>query len=428
MDAQWLRRWMRGFCVVSLFFIGSANSALGKPPIDPNEARPHIDWKDADQLVGRTVFVSGQIVSVSSAGRVNFLNFDSKRPGRFTGIVYRQFVKKFPKPLNDLYEGKYVRIRGMITTYAGRAQVQIASPDQIEILPGPIEVPRWTPPKPKPVGDTLKLATFNVLNLFDDRDDPYHSDETTRTKPREEMEHLAAAMRKLDADVLALEEVESRGYLTRFLEVFGADLGYRNVVHFEGNDLRGIDVCLLSRIPVGRVTSHRHLRFKNPLGQTRHFERDVLEVELLPEGGLPFEMWVVHLKSNSGGREQAEPIRLGETMMIRRLLDRRLKADPGARIVVCGDFNDTWESKSVQTIVGTGPFALQTAASTLPKSKRVSYNQAPYRSMIDFLLYSDEMAKHYVPDSYGIMQGSIETIGADHNPVSALFRMKGSNS
>ena len=224
--------------------------------------------------------------------------------------------------------------------------------------------------------------------------------------------------------MLALQEVESRGYLKRFVDVFLADMGYQHVVHYEGNDLRGIDVCLLSRVPVGLVRSHRHKRFPGPDGSERGLSRDLLNVELTPPDKPPIEVWVVHLKSNSGGREAAEPIRMAEVFYIRKYLDKRLAADPDARFVLLGDFNDTLESSTMKTLVGAGPTALYLPLSEAQRQSFVSYNKGERRSMIDFILCSPAMAKSHVPGSYRTIPGSVDSTGSDHNPVVAWFELQ----
>ena len=100
------------------------------------------------------------------------------------------------------------------------------------------------------------IATYNVKNLFDDHDDPYFRDEQTIPvpKPMEEVRALAAVIINMNADVIALQEVESRGVLRKFKWGFLKDLNYDDPVLFEGDDMRGIDVALLSRLPVGPVT------------------------------------------------------------------------------------------------------------------------------------------------------------------------------
>lgn len=397
-------------------------SRVSAAPIDFFEGRPQVNWEDADKVIGRIALVSGKIVKVGQSGRVNFLNFDAENSKKFTAVVFAPNLSKFPEPLEKMYEGKIVRVRGLVTTFSGKAQIEVSGPDQIEVLAEPPVIKPLEAPKPWS-GQEVTIGTYNLLNLFDDFDDPYHNDQGTPAKPRDEMEHVAGIIRQLNADVLALEEVESRDYLQRFVDVFLADLGYQ-VVHFEGNDLRGIDVCLLSRVPVGPVRSFRHVTFPGPKGEQRKFERDLLCVQFDPPGGKPFEVWVVHLKSNHDGREVAEPLRIAEAKMVRRQLDERLAAQPEARIIVTGDFNDTWESTTIRTVVGSGATAMKCFAEEISEQERITYNKEPYRSMIDFLLSSPAISERYVKGSYRILPGSVETSGSDHNPVSARYRVE----
>ena len=66
-------------------------------------------------------------------------------------------------------------------------------------------------PRPKASG-ALRLATYNVENLFDGDDDPAlsgeHEDLSEQTSETR-LRGLAEVIRKLDADILCLEEVES---------------------------------------------------------------------------------------------------------------------------------------------------------------------------------------------------------------------------
>jgi endonuclease/exonuclease/phosphatase family metal-dependent hydrolase len=153
------------------------------------------------------------------------------------------------------------------------------------------------------------------------------------------------------------------------------------------------------------------------------FQRDVLAVTIEPEGGTPLETWVVHLKSKSGGQETTEPIRLAEARAIRRLLDAELAADAAKRILVVGDFNDTPESASLQTIIGAGPTALWSAHTDLADPGVLTYNEGEFKSMIDFILCSPAMHERYVAGSFHVPQGSIDATGSDHNPVVATFRV-----
>jgi endonuclease/exonuclease/phosphatase family metal-dependent hydrolase len=333
---------------VLLFLI--AGPAWAQPAIDPAEGRPVVKWEEARSIVGQTAFVCGKVIGVPTVGKITFLNFDAQRPVRFAGVIFDDKLTNFPKPPSEMYNGKIVKISGAVSLFKDQPQIVVTSPAQVEVLDA---MPTLVPPK-KATGAMAKpgevvVAAYNILNLFDEHDDPYKEDEGTPAKPRAELERLAESIRGLNADVIAVEEVENRFYLERFVNVFLPEMGYRDVVLFEGNDGRGIDVGLISRIPVGEVRSHRHLRFPGHNGGEARFNRDVLAVTLEPKDAEPFEVWVVHLKSNSGGREEAEPIRMAEARELRRLLDEELTENPEARFIVTGDYRRHGDER---TLVG----------------------------------------------------------------------------
>jgi hypothetical protein len=73
-------------------------------------------------------------------------------------------------------------------------------------------------------------------------------------KPEAERRLIAARIKRMDLDVLAVQEVEDIDTLRQFNR---DELGgrYRHIVLIEGNDPRLIDVGLLSKLPLGGVTS-----------------------------------------------------------------------------------------------------------------------------------------------------------------------------
>lgn len=402
-------------------------AACADPPIGRDEGLPVVSWEEADSVVGRTALVVGRVVRVGHTRRVHFLNFDSRRRDVFSVVVFDDALNKFQPSLEALYENKIIRVRGQVSRYRDTPQIVVSSPAQISVLD---KLPEFTPIEPQVaspvVGGQITVGTFNVLNLFDEIDDPYRSDESTPTKPREQLVKLAELIRSTNADVLALQEVESRGYLQRFVDVFLPEAGYRHVVLLEGNDTRGIDVAVVSRLPIGRVSSHRHLTFDDENGKRRRLSRDLLCVEVMPADRPSFEVWAVHLKSNSDGREVAEPIRISEVRQIRQIYDQAVSSNPSARILVCGDFNDTLESRTLQQMLASPRNALRTLVNADPK--RVTYNRQPYQSMIDFILASPDMAKSFVPGSYQVFEGTVESGGSDHNPVIARFHLDSSSA
>ena len=139
----------------------------------------------------------------------------------------------------------------------------------------------------KPASESVTVMSFNVQNLFDNIDDPGKDDkaylplaakqtaahiaacnEIEVDSWRDEcltldwsdaaIEHkldvLAGTIRQVNggsgADIIALQEVENASILDRLRTEKLADLGYRPAILVEGTDSRGIDVAILSRLPL----------------------------------------------------------------------------------------------------------------------------------------------------------------------------------
>lgn len=399
------------------------------PPLPSEEAAVKIRWTEAADHYDQECLVYGKVVRTKRIEKWCFLNFDPDFRNTFTVAIPQRCLDKFPEPPEEAYADQDIAVLGTIVEYKGKPEIVLCDPQHITVgatFPDEAQEPQKTPPpKPRVFDGSCTVASYNVLNLFDDQDDPYHNDESTPPKPREQLEQVAATIRRLDADVLALQEVENRGYLQRFIDTMLPDLGYEHVVLHEGNDLRGIDVAVLSRLPVGPVTSYRHLEFKDGKGQPMSFQRDLLRAHIEPPGTPAFDVFVAHLKSKRGkDTEDSLAVRLGEAGQIRRIFDDLLDADPQARFVLCGDFNDTPDSEPVKTLIGHGRGMLGCFVEDLPPDGRVSYNKEPHRSLIDLILASPAMTTCYRKGSYRIIPGGVSTSGSDHNPVVAVFDLK----
>jgi endonuclease/exonuclease/phosphatase family metal-dependent hydrolase len=181
-------------------------------------------------------------------------------------------------------------------------------------------------------------AVFNVLS----------EDDRTLT---------AQALAATEADVCALQEVENLVTLTAFDTRYvarwaGSAFGER-VLH-EGNDTRGIDVGLLSRVPVIFQRSHARrtygsLEVAPPRGQSVNdlaFRRDCLEVDIAVDGRA-LTLFICHFKSMHGGRSRTRDVRHAEAQAVRRVISERFADPAGEEWVILGDFNDYREVDGV---------------------------------------------------------------------------------
>jgi endonuclease/exonuclease/phosphatase family metal-dependent hydrolase len=231
----------------------------------------------------------------------------------------------------------------------------------------------------------LSLASWNMENFFDKYDDPYRRDEVTKPAYVNDarQKRCAAVLRELNADIVAIQEVENRFMVQEFLDTYLSDMGYE-LVHLEGNDSRGIDCALLSRVPIRAVTSYQHRRFLGADGMLQHFRRDLLRVSL----GAPFDgdVYVVHLKSQFGD-EAADIVREAESAEITRILAENAAGRSDYRAVVIGDFNEVPELPTITHLIQGG------LVDPMAGTKDYSYNKEPYLTRIDFALMTPALAK-----------------------------------
>ena len=109
---------------------------------------------------------------------------------------------------------------------------------------------------------------------------------------------IAQRILDMNVDVLAVQEVEDIGVLREFTFNDLAGL-YPYQILIEGNDPRFIDIGLLSKLPIGGVTSWQHAVHPD-VSHERVFGRDLLEVEIMDPQRKKrlFTLFNNHLKSN----------------------------------------------------------------------------------------------------------------------------------
>lgn len=206
---------------------------------------------------------------------------------------------------------------------------------------------------------TLRLATFNVENLFArwrfrDSVDPANAnlrgwivDETRFDElGMDDKAITGAAVRGIQADVLCLQEVENVDTLKKFRgQALGGRSRYPYVAGVDGNDPRLIDVAVLSKWPITRIRSHQHVM--DPASPTTPlFSRDCLEVDIEVEAGetkrTTVTLFVNHFKSMIGGRRQTRGRRERQATKVMDIVtDRFGHQAPGNQpFVILGDLND----------------------------------------------------------------------------------------
>lgn len=183
-------------------------------------------------------------------------------------------------------------------------------------------------------------------------------------KDPDETQRIAERILALDADVLAVQEVEDISVLRQFNADYLGGL-YRHIILVEGNDPRLIDVGVMSRLPIGAITSfqtavHPDAPEKRVLG------RDLLAVEILDAGRrrMLFTLYNTRLKSHYvdfredpvEGQFSNNRRRQQRAEMVARLIGGNERK--GGRFILTGDMNDPVDSPFLQPMLSVDGEAL----------------------------------------------------------------------
>lgn len=226
------------------------------------------------------------------------------------------------------------------------------------------------PAKPE---NAIRLANYNLLNLFDWVDDPTLSgddEDIDDAKPLHELLAVTRAIRAVNADVLCLQEIESREALVWFRDTYLEGMGYDHVASIDAGDDRGIEQAILSRYPVenlqvwpdlplGGVHPAEYGRGENwYAGQPLLIRRSPLKADIrLPAdptnpdaGERVLTVFVLHHKS--GG--PAAYWREAESKAVLGLVEEVIRAHPDRAVLLMGDFNAQTRDASVKTYLSNG--------------------------------------------------------------------------
>lgn len=189
--------------------------------------------------------------------------------------------------------------------------------------------------------DSLTVMTYNVMTLFDAKDDGGEYPDFQLDSGRwDELAYRRRLGLLRDAihgslpggpDILVLVEIENASVLDDLAAVLG---GYPS--RLISPDEEAVLACgILARFPVVRAQAHRAC-----LPAVSNQPRFMLEVELMVHGQ-PLVVLCCHWKSKLGGAEETEAQRIEAARLAGALVARRLTERPGLAMILAGDLNES---------------------------------------------------------------------------------------
>lgn len=252
----------------------------------------------------------------------------------------------------------------------------------------------------------IKVAFYNIENLFDTVDDPDKFDEDftpdgklnwTNERYYKKLNNISYVIKELDPaksgpDVVGLCEVENESVLKDLVKQHGIKARDYQIVHFDSPDERGIDVALLYDAKIFDISSKKNYRITLPSQDST--TRDVLVVQTVLKNNRrdTITFSVNHWPS----RRNPEVARTHTAKSIRTIIDSLYQNSPEGRILLMGDFNDEPANASF-SILKNGSPELIDAMTDLAAKGEGTYNYRNQWNMLDHFVYSN-----------GLTEGKIE--------------------
>ncbi len=278
-------------------------------------------------------------------------------------------------------------------------------------------------------GVPFSVVNWNTRNFFDTvKDDPQNVDENVflAAQYQTKLQTIGAVVKNLDPDIAVLCEIEHQAILDDLNknELGGA---YVATALVEGNDYRGLDIGVLSKVPIDQVVSHKDEFFTlaGTNGPAYKFSRDCLEIHVTYEGRHVILLGV-HFRSKAGTDDPDK--RLAEAQHVRQIANALSQKDPNAAIVILGDTNDLPDSPPVKALMGSDPDLYEDVAMLTPPAERYSFNFMGTLELIDHQMPNPLLYKMLEPTSVVLLHGKdIDDAGqysSDHSPLKATYLVK----
>ena len=211
------------------------------------------------------------------------------------------------------------------------------------------------------------IVFYNIENLYDTFDDPNTDDDVYTPKGQNHWtkkrfttkvtmiyKALMAAGKGQYPDIIGLAEIENRWVVEQLIAKTPFVKVPYGIIHKESPDPRGIDVALLYRKDRIKPIDYEHIKV-SATGKNAFVSRDILHFtgELKGE---KVHFFVNHWPSRSGGYIETKEKRNTTAKILRARIDSLLIKEPGARILIMGDFNATPDEQCLKGILKSYPY------------------------------------------------------------------------
>lgn len=244
-------------------------------------------------------------------------------------------------------------------------------------------------------------------------------------KPEREIAALVRIVKDINPDILGVCEMGPRDQFEDFKKrLADAGLGYTDFEYVEGPDAQR-HLALLSRLPIATHQSLADVPYTLN-GRQEKIKRGMLDVTVQLDGAQTLRLVGVHLKSKLAVPEGDALIRRNEAHLLRGHIEKILAADPAARLLLYGDFNDTKNEPAIHEVMG--PRGAPDFMSDLSLKDRDGDRWTQYwkvtdiYSRIDYIFASRALLPDVLREKCSIYRSADWNEASDHRPIIATFK------
>ena len=152
--------------------------------------------------------------------------------------------------------------------------------------------------------------------------------------------------------VLGIAEIENQYVLNMLFNQTPLKTHNYRIIHYEGDDKRGIDVAMVYCIDKLQLIYTEQVKVRNAKNKN-YKTRDILYAKFFDRRGDTLHVFVNHWPSRYGGERETIKLRAIAAKALKHKVDSLIALPQTIpKIIVMGDFNDTPEDPSISEVLG----------------------------------------------------------------------------
>lgn len=295
---------------------------------------------------------------------------------------------------------------------------------------------------------TLRVAFWNLENFFDPFVDTTRAyNEFTEEggqhwtvsrfyKKRNNMYKAILALSEGEPlGILGICEVENSFVTTMLFQETPLRKHNYRIIHYEGDDRRGIDVALAYSIDKLQLIKSEAIKVRSP--DNKYFRtRDILYAKFYDRNSDTLHCFVNHWSSRYGGEKETIHLREMTARLLKHKVDSLIMINKSIpKIIIMGDFNDTPFDNSILNVLNAKPtesiFANDTLINLFVNGDSLGFEgtlKHQYRwhifdqIIISNSLYNDSKSLHYIKNSATIFHRDFLFVDDETYGGKKLFR------